>query len=377
MEPRLDTIRRFLQEDIRNGIYPGACVTVLDEKGTPHYVEAGTFIYQDETPFSRNSHVDIASISKLLTALAFHRLTQQGEHAAQLLHAPITEYIPNIVSTKPNDPVTVSDLLSMQARWHTGDSLSKITNKILAEHDTEEAQRKALHQVIMNAEVERLHGTEHNYQDSSYIVLAWVLEAYFKRINDPQSYDQIIHKLVLDPLGMSHTTLHPDPDNCVPSGVRNGELIQGVPHDPKALLLPGHAGFFSTAEDLARLAKMLQRRGLHPDMETPFLTQPTFSALTAPQSKDTIRGWWGMGIRRNMADGAAPEHWYGRHADRNTLSVTGFTGQHLVVYGDRGAVIYLTNYHVPREISPQTGDRPFAAIQGPRQRILEAASAPL
>lgn len=373
IERRISQIRRYMGEDIKHRIYSGACVTMLDNRGKPHFVEEGTRTYQDPKPFTRESYVDIASITKLLTALAFQRIFQSGDQGKGLQDTQISDFFPHIQYVD-GKPITVADLLCMRAEWKTRDSLSDISRRIGETTSDIDEKRNLLRSAILSSPIEKLGPTGHNYQDASYMALGWILEAYYKQMGRTLTYEEIIRELVLEPLDMHHTTLRPPVHETVPSGVRDGKLIQGVPHDLKALLIPGHAGFFSTAQDLAQLARMLQHSGASVRGGNRFLTPDSFASLIRPQTLDPRRGWWGMGIRRFTPDVEVVSHWYGQHADQHTLCSNGFTGQHLVVYGQRASGIFLNNYHVPIDINREAGDRTFAEIQSPRKRILTEIS---
>lgn len=376
LKRRLSRVSELLKADIDQQVFAGACVTALDTQGRPHFVEAGTFDYGSDVPFTRTSLVDIASITKLLTSLAFHRL-QQSETIPNLFDLPVQHLLP-FQPLNSTETITIADLLSMHVRWHTGDSLSTITHNILSQTQDNAERQALLRSQIMNSPLERLEGTDHQYQDATYIALAWILEELSRQQGHPTSYDAIVIDSVLRPLGMHDTTTTPDRARCVPSGMRNGVPIQGETHDPKALFMHGHAGFFSTAVDLARLAAMIQGDGTLPGETTPFLTPGSYVSLTERQTLDPARGWWGRGIRRFTEGGPHYNNWYGQHADNDTLSITGFTGQQIVCYRPRTAVVLLTNFHLAplSERTATSGDRSFDVLKGPRLEILETLSNP-
>ena len=79
---------------------------------------------------------------------------------------------------------------------------------------------------------------------------------------DIHEYSQ---QTIFTPLGMSETGYRPRDElreRAAPTEQRDGRWIRGEVHDPRAYLLDGiagHAGLFSTAEDLARYAQMMLR----------------------------------------------------------------------------------------------------------------------
>lgn len=116
------------------------------------------------------------------------------------------------------------------------------------------------------------------------IVLGWVIE----RITG-QPLDRYAEEHIFRPLGMRHTGFRsvgrPD-TTVVPTEVDTvfrHRLIQGEVHDETAWILggvAGHAGLFSTAEDLARFAYMLVNEGRIGGR--PFLKPETIRLFTTP-----------------------------------------------------------------------------------------------
>jgi CubicO group peptidase (beta-lactamase class C family) len=70
-----------------------------------------------------------------------------------------------------------------------------------------------------------------------------------------------------------------------PTGLRNGKIILGEVHDPRSFKMggvAGHAGLFSTADDLARYARMLLRGG---ELDgTRILAEKTVKLFTEPHA---------------------------------------------------------------------------------------------
>jgi CubicO group peptidase (beta-lactamase class C family) len=106
-------------------------------------------------------------------------------------------------------------------------------------------------------------GTKAEYSDIGFIVLGIALE----RIVD-ETLDRFCQRELFGPLGMAHTAYNPPPAwrNSIPPTAddRNfrHRIIQGEVQDENASVLggvAGHAGLFSTAEDVATFAHaMLQ-----------------------------------------------------------------------------------------------------------------------
>src|SRR5690606_30421732 len=122
-----------------------------------------------------------------------------------------------------------------------------------------------------------------------------------------------------------------------------GGLMHGIVHDGNAWALggvSGHAGLFSSAEDLAIFAQMMLNGGeyggariLHPE---------TVARWTARQGKGSSRalGW----------DTPSGESSSGRYFSARAFGHTGFTGTSLWIDPERGVfVVLLTNRVNPSE----------------------------
>ena len=107
------------------------------------------------------------------------------------------------------------------------------------------------------------------------------------------------------PLGMTETGYLPEESlraRAAPTERRKGDWIRGEVHDPRAYRLggvAGHAGLFSTAEDLAVYAQMMLRRGKYG--RTRVLRPKTVERMIAPHAVGgQFRGLghgWGTAVR--------------------------------------------------------------------------------
>jgi len=105
-------------------------------------------------------------------------------------------------------------------------------------------------------------GSAFCYSDVGYIVLGELV-----RVIDGRSLDQFAHEEIFAPLGMKDTCFNPPASwrlRCAPTEQRDGRWMRGEVHDPRAHALggvAGHAGLFSTADDLARWCRMILNGG--------------------------------------------------------------------------------------------------------------------
>src|SRR5262249_14188611 len=107
-------------------------------------------------------------------------------------------------------------------------------------------------------------GKRFRYSDVGFIVLGELLEKL-----SGMPLEQFAQKHIFSPLGMDYTGLRIStrPEGLTriaPTQTREGRWMIGEVHDPRAYSLggvAGHAGLFSTADDLALYARMLLHGG--------------------------------------------------------------------------------------------------------------------
>ena len=197
-------------------------------------------------------------------------------------------------------------------------------------------------------------GTKTVYSDVDYMLLTFVVEAL-----TGQRLDTYMAETFYEPIGLTRTTFLPlehgfESDDCAATelngNTRDGHVsvegirtqtIQGEVHDERAWNcmegVSGHAGLFSNAEDLAKLASVMLTGGYG---EHRFFSRNVIDLFTAPKA-DTY-GQWGLGWWREGDDQRA---WYfGTQAASDTFGHQGWTGTLVIIDPSRNLVVaYLTN----------------------------------
>ncbi len=164
---------------------------------------------------------------------------------------------------------------------------------------------------------------DYTYSDLGFLMMFKLNE---RLINQPM--EEFLSQNFYDPLGMSSTCYQPlcrfSLNNIAPTEVdydfRNA-LVWGLVHDENAALtggVGGHAGLFSTANDLAKLLEMNLRDGFYGG--TQYIRKGTISQFTQKQFPGNRRGLgWdkpSSGDYQNTS----------RHSSRSTFGHLGFTG---------------------------------------------------
>lgn len=202
---------------------------------------------------SNHALFDLASVTKIFTGLCMMRLWEEGELNP---YQRVTYYCPEFSRL---GSVTVEQLMGFQVRLVTPE-------RIDAQPDRDFALRCLREVYSVGAVVGRA------YSDIPAMVLKYVIE---EAAGMP--FMQYIQSSILAPAGMENTFAQV-PANRLSSCLLYGpeyriekenwicrdDIQRGIPHDPKAALLQGntddlcgHAGLFSTLEDMQKLAKAL------------------------------------------------------------------------------------------------------------------------
>lgn len=204
----------------------------------------------DNSPVQFNSIYDLASLTKLFTGLLVMRLF---EHKKLDLDAPITRYAHqffNLNRTSVRQVAWFKTRLSTYKRIDNAESREEALNVLFS------ASQQENDRVV--------------YSDIPAMVLKYIIEEA-----SGYSFMDCLHHEILDPLGMKETfsfipeelrwrCVSTDREHRIEKGhytLREG-ILPGTPHDPKARILytgkedcPGHAGLFSTADDLTKLCQ--------------------------------------------------------------------------------------------------------------------------
>jgi uncharacterized protein YbbC (DUF1343 family) len=220
---------------------------------------------------------DLASLTKVVaTTTAIMQLRERGRID---LDAPVSRYWPEF-ARRGKARITVRQLLSHGSGLRAGLDLNNGWR----------GYRAAMERIAG----ERLHappGQRVIYSDLNFAVLGELV----RRISG-LSLDRYCESRIFEPLGMHDTAFRPADRlkaRIAPTVYRHGAMARGEVHDPTAYRMggiAGHAGLFSTADDLARFARMLVQEGAGDEM--PVLGAGSIAAMAQvfPAGKEVQRG---------------------------------------------------------------------------------------
>ena len=351
---RVDAV---MERAVRSGAFPGAAVAVGRDgvlvrlKGYGRLTRGGADVTA-ETPY------DLASLTKVVgTTAAAMRLVERGDLD---LDATVATYLPRYRSLG-KDRVTVGQLLSHSAGhrawypfWREG-----VTD------------REGVLDFIYADTLQYRPGARSRYSDFDMILLGEVIEQV-----TGQPLAEAFRDQVFAPLGMVHTGYRPvgavDRSVAPTEADRafRGRTLQGEVHDEAASVMggvAGHAGLFSTAEDLARFAYVLADGGA--GYGTRLFRRTTLEQFIRPvQLRSTYPTGLGWMVNAGRGNSAA-----GSQFGPRSFGHTGYTGTSIWIDPDQGLfVVLLSNRVHPsrnnrriRDVRPALADAVAGAITAP------------
>ena len=389
----VDLISDLIESDIENGFTSAQLAVIRHGRlvyqnawgSLNSYNPDGTPIPQDQrTAVTTDTMYDIASITKMFgTNYALQKLVTDGELN---LDAKVSDYLgpsfyENVIEIEYTDgenpsldvqkewkrSLTIRDLLRHQGGFpadpryfnpHLNTEKQEFdptgTNKLFAGSGGDDETREATIEAIGRTPLMYEPGTKTVYSDVDYMVLGIVIEQVTGK-----DLDTLLKETFLDPMGLTRMTYTPldhgfTAQDCAATelcgntrdgvvdfpGIRK-ETLQGTVHDEKAYYsmggVSGHAGLFSNASDLARLASVMLTGGYG---EHRFFSRNVIDMFTAPKKEDAAN--WGLGWWR---EGDDQRDWYfGTQACSGAIGHQGWTGTLIMVDPSRDLVIaYLTN----------------------------------
>lgn len=282
----------------------------------------------DAAPMPRDAIFDLASLTKVVgTTTAAEILYDRGLLDLDRL---VVDYLPAFAGTPGHDRITVRHLLSHSSGLFTTD--------LLWQHSR---NRQELLALIDHMPVAWAPGTHYQYRDENMILMGQIIERIAGK-----PLDRFLHDAAFAPLGMRDTGFNPSARlmaRIAPTeqdDVFRHRLIRGEVHDENAWVaggVAGHAGLFSTAHDLAKLAQLYLDHGRYRGRQ--ILSPRAIAAFTTRQAvpPDSSRalGWDMPGASGGFA---------GPLASPDALMHTGFTGTSIYIDRKRNAfIILLTN----------------------------------
>ncbi len=274
---RLEEISPIVEDAIRGGQTPGAVILVGHQGKTAFRQAFGCRTYEPRNePTTPDTLFDIASLTKVVaTTPALLQLVEKGTLS---LDDPVVKHWPKFRGQK-KEQITIRQLMT----HYSGFQASLPLKPIWSGYDA--ALKKITAEKLIHPP-----DSLFLYSDINFIILGELI----RRISG-QSLDVYCRRNIFEPLGMKDTLFNPPPSlfgRLAPTK----ENQPGEVHDPTAHRMggaAGHAGVFSTADDLAILAQALLDGGRFPGGQ--ILSSRTVEDMILPQSSPEKIPWRGLG----------------------------------------------------------------------------------
>ncbi len=275
-----------LHNAIKSKIFPGAQLAVVQNGSLIHSSGYGNFTYDPDSPQVNGKTIyDIASLTKVLAAV------------------PVTM---KLISQKK---LSLDHTLEQFFPQFTGNGKENVTIRHLLTHssglpgyyqfflDEQMHTKEDILSYILNMELNTAPGTNFEYSDLGFILLSSIIEEVSER-----TLDRLVQSWFFSPIEMKSTRYLPPLDwkmKIAPTEldtIYRDRLIHGEVHDENTYLMggvSGHAGLFSTAEDIARYAQMLVDGGIWNGKR--FFKEAQVQEFTRvqniPEGSDMALGW--------------------------------------------------------------------------------------
>jgi uncharacterized protein YbbC (DUF1343 family)/CubicO group peptidase (beta-lactamase class C family) len=330
---------REIEQAIAEKQFPGAVLVVVQDAKVLHRKAYGQRALEPAREgMTLDTIFDAASLTKVVaTTPAIMKLVEQGKVR---IAEPVTTYLPEFQGGKSD--ITVRDLMTHFSGLRPDLDLTPVWSGY------ETGIKKALIDKPTAPPGQRFV-----YSDINFELLGEIV----RRVSG-QGLDQFAREQIYRPLGMNETTFQPAaslvsriaPTEFDPA---SKQVLRGVVHDPTARYMggiAGHAGLFTTAENLMRYAEMFLGQGQRGGVRV--FSPLTVQKFTSPASPPDQPILYGLGWDIDSPY-SSPR---GELFPIGSFGHTGFTGTSLWIDpSSKSYWILLTNRVHPRggpNISP-------------------------
>jgi uncharacterized protein YbbC (DUF1343 family)/CubicO group peptidase (beta-lactamase class C family) len=275
--PELDAA---IGQAVREEKLPGAVVLVgHDGKVVYRKAYGNRVVLPAKEAMTTDTVFDIASLTKVVaTTSCMMKLVDQGKVSVD---ERVTTYLPEFQGG--SSPITVRQLMTHFSGLRPDLDLEPVWSGY------QTGIRKALADKPVNPP-----DAKFVYSDINFILLGEII----RRVSGVPE-NEFVKQILLDPLGMKNSGYLPAAKVrklIAPTEMqKDGTILRGVVHDPTARYMggvAGHAGLFSTAEDLAKFCQMLLDGGTTPDGKRLFAAETIarFTSRHSPAGQPVQRG---------------------------------------------------------------------------------------
>jgi len=270
-------IDEIMNQAVASGTIPGG-VVLIGHNGKVVYRKAygQRSLEPTKEPMTLDTIFDMASLTKCVaTATSVMKLVEDGRVR---LGDPVATYLPEFAKNGKEN-ITVRQLLT-----HYSGLREDLDLKFPWQ------SRETAYRMVMDEKPVFPVGARFLYSDINFETLGFIVEKV-----SGMPLDQFAAKYIYEPLGMKDTRFNPPAawaSRIAPTEYdENNKMLRGVVHDPTARRMggvAGHAGLFSTADDVAKYAQ---------DLLSGFkvLNQLSVLKMSTPQQPPVATGVRGLG----------------------------------------------------------------------------------
>ena len=348
-----DTLHAILDRAVADSAFPGAIAVIGTHAGPLVTVAAGHLDWAPSPAPNDRTLWDLASLTKVVgMTSAMMQLVERGQVK---LDAPVQRYLPEWQGTN-KEKVTVRDLITHRS----GLPAFKTYYKLNVSPDS-------TLELFFATPLDTLPGVRMVYSDIGAILLGKIIE----RVSG-ETLDRYLARHVFRPLGMLDSRYRPDSTllpRIAPTEIDpwRGRHLRGEVHDENASALGGvsaHAGLFSTAHDLSRLARAYLNGGvLDGGRLAKASTIRQFTTVQDSAFSSRALGW----------DTPSEQSSAGHYMERPAFGHTGFTGTSLWIAPQYDLyVLLLTNRVNPTREHSKVGPARVAVADAAMRALYPA-----
>jgi N-acetyl-anhydromuramyl-L-alanine amidase AmpD/CubicO group peptidase (beta-lactamase class C family) len=369
---KFSKVDELINSDVEAG-FPGAVLLVLKDGkiikrsayGYARKYADGGLPLDIPVKMQTDTLFDIASNTKMFaTNFALMKLVSEGKIDVT---KPISDYLPEYQG-QGRESRLVRDLLthtagySPQVRFFTKDN--ELGPRFFSQN-----KKQTEHLLLTRVPFDVGRQTKAVYSDTDYMLLGLLIE----RVSH-NSLDRYVEQEIYHPLNLHNTLFNPLRKGFTPTQFAATEIygttrggtvdfdnvrtyvLQGEVHDEKAYHsldgVAGHAGLFSTVDDLAVLAQTLLNGGGYGQHK--LFERAVLEKFVKPEEGDSS---FGLGWRR--ADHGQQKWHFGPYASPYAYGHTGWTGTVTVIDPAYDlAIILLTNARHSEIVEQEEGKGP-------------------
>ncbi|MCM4156786.1 glycoside hydrolase family 3 N-terminal domain-containing protein [Gramella sp. AN32] len=280
---KLKKIDSIIKYAINEEMTPGAQILVARKGRVFYHKNFGYQTYEKKEEVTDSTIYDLASLTKILASLPL--VMQLDEEDVLSFDTKLGEMFTSFQNSNKKD-IRLQDMLMHYARlqaWipfyiSTLDPKTKgLSSQFYSNHASENFNTQVARNMFIQKDIgDTIVGTirksslekslSYKYSDLPYYLLKYYLEAYFN-----SSLQNVTQQKLYQPLGANYTGYLPltrfDTLQIAPTEndkLWRKQVIRGFVHDQGAAMqggIGGHAGLFSTANDVAKIMQMYLNGG--------------------------------------------------------------------------------------------------------------------